>query len=255
MTESTKQGSRKRLFISPVPLLIVCHFLAGTILSEQAPFRFNYYIDDPNVWVAPDIFIGVADTDPNAAVDFDVNDLRQPPSPPWDYARANTVVNDIDIIRDNRPLDVNTADLSYPVGLYALGSNPSGFTGTCSFNLVNAEALELLADDTMVYIKKYDANGVFQGRYDLRESENHLICWSVTDASGPQGIMELKLLDKCEAANLDGLGLVNFGDFVRLAQDWQKTGAGLAGDVDDDEVVDVYDLIIFSEFWLNECCQ
>jgi len=44
--------------------------------------------------------------------------------------------------------------------------------------------------------------------------------------------------------------LINFADFAVLAENWQKTGSGLAGDFDDSNTVDINDLVYFSYYWL-----
>ena len=45
--------------------------------------------------------------------------------------------------------------------------------------------------------------------------------------------------------------IINFLDFARFAENWQKTGAGLEGDFDNDDDVDVADLIQIAYFWLE----
>jgi len=44
---------------------------------------------------------------------------------------------------------------------------------------------------------------------------------------------------------------VNFEDFAAFAENWQKTGTGLAGDFDDSNVVDFNDLAILCDYWLE----
>ena len=57
----------------------------------------------------------------------------------------------------------------------------------------------------------------------------------------------------CDAANLDGTGLVNFNDFAILANDWWLTGSGLAGDIDANDVVNFADLDWMFDYWLEDC--
>ena len=59
--------------------------------------------------------------------------------------------------------------------------------------------------------------------------------------------------DACELAkaNLDGIGVVNFNDAVILANDWLKTGSGLAGDINLDNVVNGKDLAQILQHWLD----
>ncbi len=49
-----------------------------------------------------------------------------------------------------------------------------------------------------------------------------------------------------------GDGFVNFADFTALAQNWQKTGTGLGGDLDDSGFVDEIDLLRLAYYWLTE---
>jgi hypothetical protein len=58
---------------------------------------------------------------------------------------------------------------------------------------------------------------------------------------------------ECVAANLDGLGLINFFDFSIFAADWDESGTGLAGDINSNEVVDFNDLEILAYHWLSDC--
>jgi hypothetical protein len=52
--------------------------------------------------------------------------------------------------------------------------------------------------------------------------------------------------------NLAGdANFVNFQDFAVLADNWLKTGTGLAGDFDASEVVDFNDLKVFCDYWLE----
>ena len=56
-----------------------------------------------------------------------------------------------------------------------------------------------------------------------------------------------------DCPNLDGFSEVTFFDFVPLAQNWQKSGPGLLGDLNGDEIVNIQDLLIFSLYWLSRC--
>jgi hypothetical protein len=65
--------------------------------------------------------------------------------------------------------------------------------------------------------------------------------------------MELIVIDKCLAANLDGFEPVNFRDLAILAEYWHGNCAGTGGDVDGDNKVDLNDLAIVAETWLYNC--
>jgi len=55
--------------------------------------------------------------------------------------------------------------------------------------------------------------------------------------------------------NLDGLNPVNFIDFSMLAQNWQVTGPNLPGDLNMDNIVDINDLAILSDYLLSDCYE
>jgi hypothetical protein len=60
---------------------------------------------------------------------------------------------------------------------------------------------------------------------------------------------------ECQAANLNQTGVINFSDFSIAASDWWKTGTTLAGDINGDEFVDLFDLEIFAYYWLSNCSE
>jgi len=64
---------------------------------------------------------------------------------------------------------------------------------------------------------------------------------------------ELPTGTPCDAANLDGTGLVDFADYALFAPDWQQTGGGLTGDITGNGVVDEYDLAEIALYWLSDC--
>ena len=53
--------------------------------------------------------------------------------------------------------------------------------------------------------------------------------------------------------NLYGAGLVDFGDFLVLSDDWNAVGSNLFPDLDGDLTVDLDDLKILCNFWLSNC--
>jgi len=61
----------------------------------------------------------------------------------------------------------------------------------------------------------------------------------------------------CDAdcPNLDGLNPVNFVDFSILAYNWLLVDVNLIGDLNMDEIVDVNDLSIFTDYWLSHCYE
>ena len=58
---------------------------------------------------------------------------------------------------------------------------------------------------------------------------------------------------ECSVVNLNGLGVVNFEDFAMLGNNWMLAGPGLTGDVNNDEIVDNWDLTEIAEHWLSQC--
>jgi len=58
---------------------------------------------------------------------------------------------------------------------------------------------------------------------------------------------------ECDAANIDGVNLVDFKDFVILALDWLLTGPGLEGDINRDKIVNPCDLTQVAQHWLEQC--
>lgn len=67
-----------------------------------------------------------------------------------------------------------------------------------------------------------------------------------TDGDGIGDACELK------AANLNGIGPVNFLDFAILANNWLQTGNPLDGDTDNNQSVEASDLMQLAEHWLCE---
>jgi rhodanese-related sulfurtransferase len=55
--------------------------------------------------------------------------------------------------------------------------------------------------------------------------------------------------------NLDGLNPVNFIDYSMLMQNWQVTGPNLPGDLNMDNIVDINDIAILSDYWLSNCYE
>jgi hypothetical protein len=60
---------------------------------------------------------------------------------------------------------------------------------------------------------------------------------------------------ECDAANIDGLDPVNFGDFAILALDWLSSGPSLAGDTNRDKTIDFSDVAQVAQHWLTNCSQ
>jgi hypothetical protein len=61
---------------------------------------------------------------------------------------------------------------------------------------------------------------------------------------------EVKRIVECDAANIDGAAPVNLHDFAVFASDWLLTDPGLAGDINADESVDIWDMQQLAWHWL-----
>lgn len=240
-----------------VRALLVFSFLILTFAfiaqSDAFDLRFSISIDDVTGGVTTGIFFAQGSEDPNVTEGFDIIDLRQPPAPPGDYVYAATLDTGIALIKDNRPFDSNAANLFYPIQLIAYDDDDTGLTGTSRFVLTNPEELGRIPNDSLVYLRRYDANDVFVEYYNLRDPNNHIIEWPVVQAQGTYTTMELIIKDKCLAANIDGLDPVNLKDLAIFAEYWKQSGVSIAGDADGDISVDLNDLAIIAETWLSNC--
>jgi len=58
-----------------------------------------------------------------------------------------------------------------------------------------------------------------------------------------------------DCPNLDGLNPVNFVDFSILTNSWLSVDVNLTGDLNKDEIVDLNDIGIFTDYWLDECYE
>jgi hypothetical protein len=65
------------------------------------------------------------------------------------------------------------------------------------------------------------------------------------------GICNIALASNFPNTNLNNDSIENFYDFAIFANNWHKTGVGLAGDFDDSNAVDIDDLTTFCWFWLS----
>ncbi len=63
--------------------------------------------------------------------------------------------------------------------------------------------------------------------------------------------------DTCDpnCPDLDGLNPVGFTDYSLLMQNWNMTGPNLPGDINMDNIVDINDLAILTDYWLGNCYE
>jgi len=117
--------------------------------------------------------------------------------------------------------------------------------------LTNVPAWQMIPPDVLAYVKRYNAAGEFQGKYEIRDPANRIIEWTVDVAVGQFGLIELIIQDPCIAADLDASGTVDLADLAMLAKAWHNRGP--EGDIDGDENIGFADLIILADNWLCEC--
>ena len=55
--------------------------------------------------------------------------------------------------------------------------------------------------------------------------------------------------------DIDGLNPVGFVDYSLLMQNWQVAGPNIPGDLNNDNIVDINDLGILSDYWLSDCYE
>lgn len=64
-------------------------------------------------------------------------------------------------------------------------------------------------------------------------------------------LTEYSEYQQCQQTDLDSDGTIAFEDVALFAQNWLLTGAGLAGDFDDSNLVDYNDLSVLTDCWLK----
>ncbi len=63
--------------------------------------------------------------------------------------------------------------------------------------------------------------------------------------------------DTCDqnCPDLSGFNPVNFIDYSLLMQNWHVAGPNIPGDLNNDNIVDINDLDILSDYWLSDCYE
>lgn len=63
--------------------------------------------------------------------------------------------------------------------------------------------------------------------------------------------------DTCDpnCPEIDGVNPANFIDYSLLMQNWHVAGPNIPGDLNNDNVVDINDLDIISDYWLSDCYE
>lgn len=230
--------------------------VAGTCFgyADDIYLQFSLSIDNGRAGTAgtvPDVFFAGGSTDAN--IPYDIKDLLHPPSPPGKHVRIYTSDTGVDLIRDYRPYDPNLPDLVFPIQLFAYDTNDIGLTGTSRLNLMNPSVLAAIPIDTLVYLRRYDQHGAFVEYHDLRNPDNHSVEWEAAEAKDIFARLELVVIDKCLAADIDGSGKVDLKDFAQIARYWLLYVPTSKRDADGDRFVGLDDLAIFAEKWLCDC--
>jgi len=236
-----------------VAVMTILFALVMVCAADEFNLQFYLAIEDDTDAITPDTFYTSGATDSNVTASFDKSDLRKPPPPPGSFVQIYSDVAETGLIKDARPFDPNTPDLAFPIKLLAYDANAAGLTGTCRLNLLNPQLLDTVPEDSVVILRRYDANGVPVQSYNLMDPNSHSIQWQVTDVNDVFAELELVIEAKCLAANIDDSGVVTFVDFAMLVEQWSLSGPELAGDINGDNIVDVRDIAIFAEKWLISC--
>ncbi len=226
--------------------------LKGAAQAQDLSLHLRLDVLSPGGSFTPDIFRAFASPSPSAAAGLDTFDLLKPPAPPaGNYALAKTTDTGTDLIADYRPLDPNMPDVMFPVLLAVHSADASPVQGTIMLTLTNTPQWQRVHPATLAYLKRYDAAGVFQAKYDLRDYAKHDIQWFVDAAAGQFARVHLVIRHPCVAADFNADGTVDLADFARLAEAWR--GSGPEGDVNGDEKVDFEDVFIMAQNWLCRC--
>lgn len=63
--------------------------------------------------------------------------------------------------------------------------------------------------------------------------------------------------DTCDqnCPDIDGVNPLGFVDYSLLMQNWHASGANIPGDLNKDNIVDINDLSILSDYWLGNCYE
>ncbi|MFA7486242.1 MAG: hypothetical protein WCZ89_09470, partial [Phycisphaerae bacterium] len=87
--------------------------------------------------------------------------------------------------------------------------------------------------------------GDFDDNNSVDKDDLSVFCW--------YWLTEYSEYQQCEGigTDLDGDGIIAFGDLAKFAQNWLLTGSGLVGDFDTSYLVDSNDLSVLADCWLK----
>jgi hypothetical protein len=219
--------------------------------SGEIHLQFSFSIENGPGDIVGDAFYAIGSAEASDA--YDAKDLLHPPSPPGKNVRIYSSDTGVELIKDYRRYDPNLPDLSFPIQLLAYDTNDTGLSGTGRLALMNPSALAAIPADTLVYLRRYDPGGMFLEYYDLRNPGNHSIGWEVAAAKGVLARLELVVIDKCLAADIDDSGRIDLKDFAGIAEDWLTDVAAPKRDVNGDGFAGLEDVAVLAEKWLCDC--
>jgi len=181
---------------------------------------------------------------------YDVNDIKQTPDTTNNnFIQSYTIDTGFPLTEDYRIFDPNETywDIRLMAEDYVAFE---GFTGTARVEVDDTNAITNLNSAYDVFLHRYDKDENFVETYDMRDPNNYTIDWSVTNALGNYATLELMVGYQTNYADFNADGVVNFVDYSIFANNWQDTGVGLTGDLDEDDDVDMNDLLLFTNEWL-----
>jgi hypothetical protein len=219
--------------------------LAGT---DEILVQFTVAIESADGSIVPDTFFAVGAPDANVA--YDIKDVLHVPSPPGSHVRMLSSDTGVDLMKDFRPYDANLAHLFFPIQLLAYDTNDAGLEGTSQLKLKNPSALASVSSDTLIYMRRYDKDGTLAAYYDLKNPDNHSIEWQTTGASGLFANLELVIIDKCLAADINDSGRIDLKDFADMAEYWLLDAPAAGRDINGDLSFGLDDLEILAAEWL-----
>lgn len=181
---------------------------------------------------------------------YDVNDIKQTPDlTNLNFIQSYTIDTGFCLTEDYKVFDPN--ETYWDIRLMAEDYEDfTGFTGTARVEVDDSNAITDFNSIYDIYLYRYDKEETLQETYNLRDPNNYTIDWSVTNALGNYTTLELMVGYQTNYADFNSDGKVNFIDYSMLANNWQSTGVGLTGDLDEDDDVDMNDLRLFTNEWL-----
>ena len=128
--------------------------------------------------------------------------------------------------------------LGYDDGVYLY--NPAG-------NLVTSVSY---TSHTNGFSNQWDTNGTFLGLSAVGKYGAYQAGIGILEVGSPGYAFKCY---SCSEVDIYKDGMINFKDFSVLANEWQREGPYLSGDITGNQVVDTNDLDVLSLYWLSSC--